>query len=146
MKEVPIQEAERFCEEYKKDQCIILSWDEKSNLTWVTTYGTGHKNSIQAANAGKILKDYLELKRDCDEIPTRLEEWKINKTESWWESNGRNGRVYYEITHWYETHTRKQKTSKREFSIPNSDYTHTLPEWAQGITNRKTTSNDNYIY
>ena len=58
--------AKQFCEDYHKDQCIILSWDKSSGETWVTTYGVGDENSIQATNAGKILKDYLKLQREND--------------------------------------------------------------------------------
>ena len=36
--------------------------------------GVGDDNSIQATNAGKILKDYLKLQRDNDCIPTRFED------------------------------------------------------------------------
>ena len=66
MKNIPFEVAKQFCEDFEKDQCIILSWDKISGKTWVTTFGVGDENSIQATNAGKILKDYLKLQREND--------------------------------------------------------------------------------
>ena len=114
MIQVPFEEAKRFCEEFKKDQCIILSWDETSGETWVTTYGVGDKNSTQACNAGTMLKDYLKLQREIDAIPERFKEWKIESVDRYWYWSSRNGKTYCEITYWYEPHTLERKETKRE--------------------------------
>jgi len=145
MKEIPIEEAKRFCKDYQKDQCIILSWDKPTGKTWVTTFGVGDENSIQATNAGKIIKDYLQLKRENDVIPTRFEEWKIENVDRWKQVDGRNSWLYKEVTYWYESHTMQRKETMRQFSIYTGEE-YKLPEWAQGITKRIKTSADDKIY
>jgi hypothetical protein len=142
MRDIPFEAAKQFCKEYHKDQCIILSWDKQTGQTWVTTFGVGDENSIQAANAGKVLKDHLKLKRDNEEIPTRFEEWEIYTVEAWWETEGRNGRLYKEITYWFEKHSRIRKETVRQFSIAHDGYLDTLPDWAKGITSRRRNHND----
>ena len=138
MKRIPFKAAEDFCKKYKKDQCIILSWDEESNETWVTTYGVGDANSIQATNAGKILKDYLKLQRESDCIPTRFEEWKIEKVDRYWYASGRNYTTYVETTFWYESHTLQRKETTREHTTLCGD-NYALPEWAKSITSHRRT-------
>ncbi|HUI31996.1 MAG TPA: hypothetical protein VLY84_00135 [Dysgonamonadaceae bacterium] len=136
MKNIPYIAAKEFCEKYEKDQCVILSWDEKSQGVWVTTFGVGDKNSIQATNAGKVLKDYLNIQRLHDCIPTRFEKWNIEKVDRYYYASGRNYDTYKEITYWYESHTMVRKETVREATISVGDK-HGLPEWARGITNRR---------
>lgn len=136
MQDVPFEAAKQFCEDYQKDQCIILSWDKTSGNTWVTTYGSGDENSIQAANAGKILKDYLQLQREHDVIPTRFEEWKIESVDRYYYASGRNYDTYKEVTYWFESHTMQRKESIRTETILTGA-THQLPEWAKSITERR---------
>lgn len=131
--DIPFEVAKQFCEEYQKDQCIILSWDKKSGETWVTTYGIDDKNSIQATNAGKLLKDHLKLKRDTECIPERFEKWTIESVDKFWYWSSRNGKTFKEITHWYEPQTFQRKETVRSV---NDHYgsQHQLPDWAQSIT------------
>ena len=136
MKDIPFEAAKQFCEEYEKDQCIILSWDKKSGQTWVTTFGVGDENSIQATNAGKILKDYLKLKRENDCIPTRFEDWNIERVDRYYYASGRNYYTYMEVTYWYETHTMQRKETVRQETISDGEEWK-LPEWAKGITTRR---------
>ncbi len=136
MKNIPFEAAKKICEDYEKDQCIILSWDKTSGETWVTTFGVGDENSIQATNAGKALKDYLKLQRENDCIPTRFEDWKIESVDRFYYASGRNYNTYKEITYWYEIHTMQRKEIVRQETIlVGSEYK--LPDWAKGISQRK---------
>lgn len=145
MKEIPFEVAKQFCEDYQKDQCVILSWDKESGKTWVTTFGVGDENSIQATNSGKMLKDYLKLQRENDVIPTRFEEWEIESVDRWRQVDGRNSWLYKEVTHWFEKHTLQRKETVRQASIYTGQE-YSLPEWAQGITKRIKTSADDRCY
>ena len=136
MKEIPFEVAKQFCEDYEKDQCIILSWDKTSGETWVTTFGVGDENSIQATNAGKMLKDYLKLERKNDVIPTRFEDWRIERVDRYYYGSGRNYNTYVETTYWYEAHTMQRKeTTRQETEACGCNYR--LPEWAKGITEHR---------
>jgi hypothetical protein len=137
MRNIPISAAEQFCNEYKKDQVIILSWDKKSNETWVTTYGIGDNNSIQAANGGNAIKDFLQLKREANEIPERFKKWEIESVDRYWHLYGRNGEKYVETTFWYEPHTLERKETTRIEIISNEGERYALPEWAKSITERR---------
>jgi len=141
MIEIPVEAAKQFCEEYDKDQCIILSWDEVSKSTWVTTYGVGDTNSKEACNAGNALKDYLKLKRDNDEIPSQFKEWAIEKVDRYWYFSSRNGRKFVETTFWYEKHTLERKESTRSINDIYDDYN--LPEWAKSIIDYRKNMNVN---
>lgn len=145
MKEVPFEVAKQFCEDFQKDQCIILCWDQITGNTWVTTYGVGDNNSIQATNAGRMLKDYLKLQRENDVIPTRFEEWMIESVDRWRQVDGRNSWLYKEVTYWYEKHTMQRKETVRVADIYDGQE-FLLPEWAKGITKRIKTSTDDKIY
>jgi len=136
MKDVPVEAAKCFCDQYEKDQCIILSWDQKSGETWVTTFGKGDENSIMAANAGKLLKDFLQIERESDCIPKRFEEWKIESIDRYYYASGRNYTTYVEVTFWFEVHTKQRNETKRDVTILDGNIWE-LPEWAKGITTRK---------
>lgn len=136
MKAIPFEAAKEFCEQYEKDQCIILSWDKASGETWVTTFGVGDENSKQACNAGTILKDYLKLKREKDEIPERFKEWYVERVDRYWHWASRNGRSYIEITYWYEKHTLERKETKREVKNHYGE-TYSLPDWAKSINDHR---------
>jgi hypothetical protein len=145
MKPIPFETAKQFCEEFEKDQCIILSWDKISGETWVTTFGVGDENSIQACNAGTMLKDFLKLKRDHEEIPERFKKWEIESVDRYWYTSGRNGLAYVETTFWFEAHTLERKETKREeFIYSGQEYQ--LPEWAKSITVNRKSLNDTKIY
>ena len=135
-KEIPFEEAKKFCKKYEKDQCIILSWDKETGNTWVTTFGVGDENSIQATNAGKILKDYLKLQRENDVIPTRFEDWEIESVDKYYYLSSRNGKTYVELTFWIEKHTMQRKETKREVGI-NDGQEYSLPDWARSIKERR---------
>lgn len=135
MRNVPFEAAKKICDDYDKDQCIILSWDKTSGNTWVTTFGVGDENSIQATNAGKVLKDYLKLQRENDCIPKQFEEWSIESVDRYYYASGRNYWTYREVTHWYEKHTMERKEKIREETISTGNEWN-LSEWAKGITCR----------
>jgi len=133
MKSIPFDEAKSICEKYQKDQCIMLTWDSKSEETWVTTYGVGDVNSKQACNAGIILKDFLRLNRENDEIPSRFEKWEIESVDRYWYYSSRYAKTYIETTFWYEPHTLKRKETQRV--EPNFfGEQRQLPDWAKSIT------------
>ena len=70
---IPIKAAKEFASKYKKDQVIILSWDEETNSTWVTTYGKTIKDCEQAAKGGNEIKRLLKWPEEkCNEVPNRL--------------------------------------------------------------------------
>lgn len=145
MNNIPFEATKQFCEDYQKDQCVILSWDKPTGNTWVTTFGVGDENSIQATNSGKILKDFLKLKRENDVIPTRFEEWEIESVDRYYQMAGRNSWEYKEVTYWYEKHTLQRKETVRLASM-YTNQEHSLPEWAKGITKRIRTSIDDKCY
>lgn len=136
MKKIDFDVAKTICEEYNKDQCIILTWDETSGETWVTTFGVDDKNSIQACNGGKLIKDFLQLKREHDAIPTRFEEWVINHVDRYYYASGRNYDTYVETTMWHEIHTLQRKETVRTETISVGDKWK-LPDWAKAITTRR---------
>jgi hypothetical protein len=142
-KTVPIEEAKTFCEKYEKDQCIILCWDKTSGEMWVTTYGVGDPNSIQAAEGGRLVKDFLKLKRENDEIPERFKEWKIESVDRYYHFCNRYQTKYVETTYWYEPHTLERKETTRIFEINYQDI-HKLPDWAKSITQRRNSLDFNY--
>ena len=142
---IPFEVAKQFCEDYQKDQCIILSWDKESGETWVTTFGVGDENSIQATNAGKVLKDYLKLQRENDCIPTRFEKWEIESVDRHWYWSSRNGKTYIETTYWFEPHTLQRKETKRSVDNHYGDY-YSLPDWAKSITENRKSLNDDRVW
>jgi len=143
MKSIPFEIAKQFCEDYEKDQVIILSWDKASQQTWVTTFGVGNENSIQACNAGVALKDFLKLKRESDEIPTRFKEFEIEKVDRYYYLSSRNGKTYVETTFWYEKHTLERKETQRVEHI-NDGQEYKLPYWAKAITERRRSLEPNF--
>lgn len=132
MKPIPFEAAKTICVDFEKDQCIILAWDEASGASWVTTYGVGDQNSKQACNAGTVLKDYLKLKRDNDEIPSHFKEWAIESVDRYWFFSSRNGRKFVETTFWYEKHTLERKETIRAVDDIYDDFN--IPDWARSIT------------
>lgn len=143
MKNIPFEEAKSICEKYKKEQCIILSWDSTTGETWVTTFGVGDANSIMACNGGIALKDFLKLKRENDEIPKRFEEWKIESVDRYWYYSSRYGKTYIETTFWFEAHTSQRKeTQRKEYNFFGEKWQ--LPEWAKSIIEHKRTLDYDY--
>lgn len=145
MKTVPIEAAKNICNEFEKDQCIILSWDKKSGETWVTTYGVGEDNSKQACNAGIVLKDYLKLKREKDEIPEHFKEWEVESIDRYYYASGRNGWNYREVTFWFEKHTLERKETLRQIDIYTGQEWD-LPTWAKSIKERRKSLETDRIY
>ena len=129
MKDIPISEAEKFCNDYQKDQVIILAWDRNSGDTWVTTYGKSDEDSAMAAQGANMVKDFLDLKREKDEIPKRFQSWKIESVDRYYYVGTRNSKDYVEITYWFDEITLERKETKREFRVYGRD-THNLPDWA----------------
>lgn len=124
---IPIDAAKEISKKFNQDQVIILTWSKKSGDTHVVTYGEGDTNSIQAANGGNQIKDFLKFQRDHDDIPERFKEWKVIETDRYWFWSGRNKKDFVEITYLYEVHTSETKDKIRkascfrgnEFELPN---------------------------
>lgn len=134
MKTIPFEAAKKICEEYQKNQCIILAYDGTSKETWVTTFGTTDSHSWAAAETGNELKKMLGFK-DYDDVPERFKEWKIESVDRYYYASGRNYNTYKEVTYWYNPRTLERKETVREQTISTgSEYE--LEEWAKGITRR----------
>lgn len=109
----------------------------------MTTYGVGDENSIQATNAGKMIKDFLGLQLENDCIPTRFEDWKIESVERYYYASGRNYWTYVEITYWFESHTTQRKETVRKETISTGEEW-SLPYWASTITTRRKSLEANF--
>lgn len=57
--EVPIEEAERIARDYKKQEVVIITWDRKSNMQTVTTFGGSKEESLRASENGNLVKRHL---------------------------------------------------------------------------------------
>lgn len=73
-KRMPIAAAKQIAKKYDKDQVIILTWDNKTGKTWVTTYGKTLQDCDQAAIGGnKIKKQILGWPDElCKDKPARI--------------------------------------------------------------------------
>lgn len=143
--DVPIKAAQDFCEQYQKDQVIILSWDKRTSETWFTTYGKSDEDSAQAAKGGEALAEFLGMKLQNNEIPTRFQKWEIESVKRYWYLSGRNQTTYVELTHWYDPITLQRKETKRQQSIYDR-CEHELEDWAKGITERNRKLDDQKVY
>ena len=136
MIDIPISEAEKFCTDYEKDQVIILAWDRTSGDTWVTTYGKSDEDSAMAANGANMVKDFLDLKREKDEIPKRFEKWELEITEMYMYLNGRYSKCFVRISYWYNPITLERKeTIEKEYC--NDGQEHILPDWTKSCEYRR---------
>lgn len=136
MKDVPISAAQYIAEKYEKDQVIVLCWDKESQETWVTTYGKENIDKIQAAQGGTMLKDFLKIKRDKDEIPDKFKEWTLEQVDRYWYQSGTYSMTFVERSFWYDKITLERKETKRDFVVADG-MEYTLPEWAKSITERR---------
>lgn len=136
MKNISFEDAKEFCEKYEKDQVIILAWDRNSNDTWVTTYGISDEDSAMAAHGANMIKDFLDLKREKDEIPKRFDKWELEITERYYYLSGRNSKTYVEISYWYHPITLERKETRR-FAHINDGQEYTLPDWAKSCAYRR---------
>jgi len=82
MKKIPIKAAKEISKEYNQDQVILLTFDKKTGLTHVVTYGKTKEDCIQAAQGGNLIKEkILKWPADkCTAVPSRSE-WKWEKTD-----------------------------------------------------------------
>ena len=82
MKRLPIKMAKDVAEKYDQDQVIILSFNKKTGVTSVVTYGKTKEDCVQAAQGGnKIKRDILKWPEDkCLDVPSRSK-WKWKKTD-----------------------------------------------------------------
>ncbi len=56
---IPVEEAEKISEKYKKDIIIINSWDTEFGVLHTTTYGVNEVQKHQAAKGGEIASKAL---------------------------------------------------------------------------------------
>lgn len=59
---VPISAAREIAKKYKKNQVIVVCWDQEHGKTHVTTYGTSSLECEQAAKGGDFVKRALGWK------------------------------------------------------------------------------------
>ena len=94
-KKVPVSAAKEFADKYEKDQVILISWENETQTTWVTTYGKTAEDCDQAAQGGNWLKKELfnwpeshcvaephrlkKLKKENKELRTQLKELSAQK-------------------------------------------------------------------
>ena len=71
---------------------------------------------------------------------TPIQEWKIDRVESYYYASGRNRLTYEEITYWYNPNTCDRKETKRTATVgDNKNSWYDLPDWAKPITTLKLT-------
>lgn len=134
MKDVPFEAAKDFCDKYEKDQVIILSWDRETGDQWVTTYGKSDEDSAMACHGGNAIKDFLQLKREKDEIPSRFKKWEIESVDRYWYRSGRCSITYKEITFFYDPITLERKDAAREFYHSQGEK---RPDWTFSCIHRQ---------
>lgn len=72
-KRIPIQAAKDFANKYGKDQVIIISYDNDTDMTWVTTWGRNIEDCRLAAESGNNLKRHMGWPESaCHATPVRL--------------------------------------------------------------------------
>lgn len=57
--DVPVEAAKHISEEFKKNQVIIVCWDQEHRRTHVTTYGHNGRDSKEAAIGGNMVRQSL---------------------------------------------------------------------------------------
>lgn len=73
MKKLPITAAKQIGKKYKKNQVIIIAYDDTTETTTVTTWGKTVKDSEQAAIAGNAYKKALGFPAEkCNDVPARV--------------------------------------------------------------------------
>jgi hypothetical protein len=58
-KRIPVSAAQDIGKKFNKDQVILVTWDEKSGDTWVTTWGSNRAQCVMAAKGGDFVKEAL---------------------------------------------------------------------------------------
>lgn len=56
---IPISAASEIGKKFSKDQVILVTWDEQSGDTWVTTWGSSRPQCVMAAKGGDFVKKAL---------------------------------------------------------------------------------------
>jgi len=56
---VPVSKAKEICNEFGKDEIIIISWDEKTGTVNTATYGSTKAHCKNAAEGSKALTKHL---------------------------------------------------------------------------------------
>ena len=80
-KKVPITAAKELGTKHRKNQVIIITYDESTETTTVTTWGKSVKDSEAAAIAGNAYKKALGFPaKKCNDIPARVKKAKAKKT------------------------------------------------------------------
>ena len=86
---------------------------------------------------GIMTKSLCEaIKSNNDIIQASFEDWKIERVDRYYYASGRNYNTYIETTYWYESHSMQRKETIRQETISCGN-THSLPEWAKGITEHR---------
>jgi upstream activation factor subunit UAF30 len=80
-KRIPIIAAKELGTKHKKNQVIIITYDENTETTTVTTWGKTVKDSEAAATAGNAYKKALGFPAEkCKDVPSRVKRAKAKKT------------------------------------------------------------------
>lgn len=69
--------------------------------------------------------------------------WEIEKTESYWYWESRNGKSFVEITFWYNPFTLDRMETKREVKNVYDNYS--LPDWAKTVTVHNKSLDNNWF-
>ena len=73
MKKLPIKIAKSISEEYNQDQVVIVTYERKTGVTSVVTYGKSIVDCEQAAMGGNFVKKALGWPDDlCHDKPNRI--------------------------------------------------------------------------
>ncbi len=82
-KRIPIQVCKDIVKKYDQSQAILVTWDRKSNITNVVTYGKTLDDAEQAAKGGNNIKKILRFPEDmCNSIPSKIKRRNKKKKET----------------------------------------------------------------
>lgn len=71
-KEIPITELKELSKKYDKNTMVLISYDELTDTTWVTTYGKTVKECKTACELGNDIKRFLGWPEEhCKAICTK---------------------------------------------------------------------------
>jgi len=77
MKRIPIKSAKEFGIKHDQDQVIIISYNNKTNMMSVVTWGKSVDDCLQASIAGNAYKKMLGFPPEkCKDVPVRVKRMK----------------------------------------------------------------------
>ena len=74
LKKIPITVAKTIADTLEQDQVILMTFEKKTGVTSVVTYGKSKDDCVQAAQGGNFLKRALGWPEDrCHDAPAGYE-------------------------------------------------------------------------